>query len=207
MNETTSQLSNLLALRDGEPLDLEVASALEDDPRQRERLAELRGIKAALQDLPPVEPDPDQWEQIVARATQPKRSWSMPYPLATAASVFLAAALSIMVLVPGSQPEPSQPTISVPQTGMNLTGLMNRSQQLEAQVSAPGPQTGWNPSQEALMYRIADIDAELNSLFALEGSSESIEQRKQELWAQRVQLLEDLREVQRGQAVLRPAVM
>jgi hypothetical protein len=204
MNDTTILLSDLLALRDGEPVDLAVARAIEADPALRERLARLRAIKAGLRDLPPVEPDPDLWAQIETRAPRGERRFRVPFPLATAAGVFLATAIGIIALVPNGT-APGGAT-SEPQ----IAGLMQRSRSLEAQVSLPNPQVGWNSSQEALMYRLADLDLQLAALQeSREGGAGAagMNREEAELWAKRVQLLEDLREVQRGQARLRPAVL
>jgi hypothetical protein len=60
------------------------------------------------------------------------------------------------------------------------------------------------------MYRLADLDLQLAALQeSREGSAGAAGMNREEaqLWAKRVQLLEDLREVQRGQARLRPAVL
>jgi hypothetical protein len=54
-----------------------------------------------------------------------------------------------------------------------------------------------------LLYRIADVDAELIALY--EAPQMDVEHRER-LWSQRVELLESLTDVQRGQAVLRPAI-
>ncbi|MDH3644784.1 MAG: hypothetical protein OES38_21945, partial [Gammaproteobacteria bacterium] len=121
----------------------------------------------------------------------------------TAASVFLAAALAIVAWNPLR--EDADGSALVLADG-GLQDLMSRSRTLEAQLPARGlgaAQFTGNSSQQALMYRIADIDSELTRQYEAPRPDLA---RCETLWSQRVMLLESLADVQRGQAVVRPAV-
>ncbi len=204
------QLSDLLAARDGE-LDAAAMSnpgtaAGEAAAAQLER---LNRIKAELNALPPVTPDAALWQAIEERAGRRRRSWLERFPLATAATVFLAAALTIVLWDPTRQDDPDAPG---PQVNDPVAQLMLRSQRLESELltRATAPAMTATSSEQALLYGIADVDAQLNELFETGAGSlaerERLWQERERLWRQRVMLLESLADVQRGQAVLRPAI-
>lgn len=195
-------ISDLLALRDGESGDPELATAVAADPDARATLTELERVKAELNALPPVAPDPSVWAAIEERTGQ-RRPWLERFPLATAASVFIAAALTIMLWDPTATPTGS-PSPG-PQVSDPVAQLMLRSRRLESELftRAAAPDLGGNSSERALLYGIADVDAQLNALY--EAESPDADERER-LWRQRVMLLESLADVQRGQAVLRPAI-
>tara|TARA_Y100001933_G_scaffold252350_2_gene291174 strand:+ start:905 stop:1558 length:654 start_codon:yes stop_codon:yes gene_type:complete len=215
--EPKPTLSDLLALRDGERVEADAAGAGGDrepevtdldpdrlDAASRETLAELRRMKAELNALPPVTPDPAVWEAIQERTAGggSKRGWLDRFPLATAATVFLAAALTIVLWDPTAEPGGST---AGPQVQDPVAALMVRSQRLEAELftRAAAPSVTATSSEQALLYGIADVDAQLNALYESEGVDASERER---LWRQRVALLESLADVQRGQAVMRPAI-
>ena len=79
----------------------------------------------------------------------------------------------------------------------DIETLVDRSRRLEAAVQSQVVSTDVEPSraQRALMFRIADLDAELNSL-QQEAMHPDLKER---LWRQRVELLETLMEIQRYQ--------
>ncbi|MCZ6616810.1 MAG: hypothetical protein O7E57_01655 [Gammaproteobacteria bacterium] len=185
-------------------MDPRLSAEIEADPESRVRLRALREIKHALMELPGVEPADDIWRDIdgslagsvnLARQRQSKPSYPWAN-VATAATVFFAAALGILWWNPGDGGVAGLPTAP-------LADLVLRSQQLESQVFYPqagrgaaAAQYAWNSSQQALLYRIADVDSELNSDY--EDRLPSALERER-LWRQRVQLLESLVEVQRRQ--------
>ncbi len=120
-------------------------------------------------------------------------------PYAMAAGLILTALIALLAW----SPEPPSP-------GVELSGfydatdpvaeLRARSRQLEPLVQKA---TGRNSSERALLYRIADLDAELNrQVLTLRGDQDEIQQ----LWSRRVALLESLAEVRRTRAALQPAV-
>jgi len=198
-------ISDLLAHRDGERLEPEVSAQIEADPQARDQLAALRRIKHELNELAPIEPDPGIWAEI-SQSQVRERSWTLRYPLATAATVFLAAALAIVAWNPASEfaGDAAPPAVVLPDGG--LADLMSRSRSLQAELPVRGMQAGQfrsSSSEQALLYRIADVDAELIALY--EAPQMDVE-RRERLWSRRVELLESLTDVQRGQAVLRPAI-
>ena len=192
-------ISELLALRDGEPVDAERAHALEADADVREALTALREIKQSMGDLPEVHPSPEVWQRIQERGIKaspraPRSAWLDRFPMAAAASVFFAAVIGMLVWRPfddGAGAPAVQP--------VQLGDLVSRSQQLESEVWVPvtnAPTT----SESALFFRLADIDAELNALEPgrVAGTLSAEDERwRAALWERRVQLLEHLRTVQR----------
>ncbi|MCZ6640772.1 MAG: hypothetical protein O7F71_04305 [Gammaproteobacteria bacterium] len=213
-------VSDLLAHRDGEHIDPELSAEIEADPESRVRLQVLREIKHALNELPGIDPADEVWQNIEQRLRQTeglpeererqrqrgstwRHSWAN---LATAATVFFAAALSILWFNPMDDGVPEI-------TRAPLSDLVLRSQQLESRVfypqarsAVPAGQVAWNSSQQALLYRIADVDSELQELQELQRNyEENYEEQmhdpeeRERLWRQRVELLESLIEVQRRQ--------
>jgi hypothetical protein len=195
-------LSDLLAFRDGELEDAELESRIAADPEACGELAELQRMKAELTALPLLTPDAAVWQAIQERTGRQRPQWLQRFPLATAAGVFLAAALTIMLWDPTGAPlrDSSGPQVSDP-----VAQLMLRSQRLESELvtRASTPAAGGNSSEQALLFGIADVDAQLNELYA-SGAPPAGERER--LWRQRVMLLESLADVQRGEAVLRPAI-
>lgn len=207
---TKIPVSDLLAHRDGEHIDPKLSAEIEADSASRARLQVLREIKHALNELPDIDPADEVWQNIEQRlrmtedladerdlqrqhGSPRRRSWAN---LATAATVFFAAALSILWFNPADD--------SVPElTSAPPSDLVLRSQRLESQVFypltrsvLPAGQVAWNSSQQALLYRIADVDSELR----LNYEEQMRDPRERErLWRQRVALLESLVEVQRRQ--------
>lgn len=117
--------------------------------------------------------------------------------LATAASVFLVGLLASALWL-RDLPEAGSGDVQLAlENGAALETLVNRSRRLEAAVQSQVVSADAEPSraQRALMFRIADLDAELNSL-QQEAMHPDLKER---LWRQRVELLETLMEIQRFQ--------
>lgn len=199
--EPKPTVSDLLALRDGETDDPDLAARVADDAEAGQALEDLRRLKRELHALPPVSPDPSVWSAIQERTGQ-QPGWLQRFPLATAATVFLAAALTIVLWNPRVGPEQ---TANGPQVSDPLAQLILRSQHLESELltQAAAPAPGSSPTEQALVYGIADVDAQLNELYAAGSADPAARER---LWRQRVMLLESLADVQRGEALLRPAI-
>lgn len=195
-------LEDLLGFRDGESDDPGLGTRIAADPDAQAELDRLQRVKAELVRLPPVTPPAAVWDAIQERTGARRPSWLQRVPLATAATVFLATALGIVLLDPtlSSRDEPNGPQVQDP-----VAQLMLRSRSLESELfsRASAPTLGSTSSEQALLYGIADVDAQLNALYET-GSPDPAERER--LWRQRVALLESLADVQRGQAVLRPAI-
>lgn len=208
MKERQAKVSDLLGLRDGDAPPDSVArdasgvDAAGLDAADQQTLSELIRLKAELNALPPVTPDAAVWEAIQERTGGARAPWLQRFPLATAASVFVAAALAIMLWNPTAD---SGPGSSGPQVQDPLAQLVLRSQRLESELvsRAAAPTLSTSTSEQALVYGIADVDAQLNAMY--EAGDVDPEERER-LWRQRVMLLESLAEVQRDRAVLRPAI-
>ncbi len=228
--------SDLLALRDGEPLSAETRQRIAEDRKASAQLALLQQAKSQLNALPDVQPDEDTWQRVQQQLAQRQaagtsgqggqisvfepeptpRGWRLPYPMVTAAGVFFAAVmLSTLWLpqlgteVPGistpvNDPEPlvaanSASGASPPTAAADTMGaLIDRSRRLEAVARLPVARAidGQERSRQALLYRIADLDAELNSLIEEEPMDPAL---KEKLWQQRVELLETLVAIQQDQ--------
>ncbi len=202
---TQEQLSDLLALRDGERLAPERAAELEADSIARAELTVLRQLKHELNELPAVAPPAGAWAEIQARSRKRPLRFNVTehFPLATAATVFIAALVGIMVWDPADlsstgAPAPASVATVTPSSPENAryAALVNRSQQLESALLYPASTGAWSPSQEAMLLRIADLDQELSAA----GEDEqllSLEAREA-LWRQRVALLESLAQSRRA---------
>lgn len=196
-------LSDLLAHRDGELVDADLAAQLAADPEAVDQLDRLERIRGELRSLPPVSPDPAVWQAIQERTGRTRPGWLQRFPLAVAASVFLAAAATIMLWDPmtGQLEGAGGPQVAVSDP---VAELMLRSQRLESQLFTQASATAnATSSEQALLYGIADVDAQLSELY--EAGRRNPDERER-LWRQRVMLLESLADVQRGQAVVRPAI-
>jgi hypothetical protein len=199
--ESKPTLSDLLDIRDGEFADPQLAAQILEDPEARAALASLTGLKAGLRALPGIEPDPAMWEAIQRRR---RRAWWRRFPLATAATVFLAATLTVVWWNPmGVDQDVAEPQLSAPSVSDPVAELLLRSQRLESALLRSAALTESSASERALLYGIADVDARLSALYE---SGEVDPEARERLWRQRVMLLESLADEQRGRAVLRPAI-
>ena len=150
-----SELSRLLALRDGEP----VAAAGKGE-NDEANLEHLRQIKAGLNDLPDVPVPEALWKR-----SGPSRAHTIPgsgtwrYPLATAASVFLVSTFAVVMLLGGWEDLPETPLTnnSMPSGLVRLdpqvVALMSRSEDLERVVSNTG---GWRGASDNRLDRQLD---------------------------------------------------
>jgi len=224
MDKTRLTTSDLLALRDGEPHAVSLAAAAAEDPHVDAQLTRMRELRSELQSLPDVPFSAAAWQPVAAAIeAKPLRAgvtgrW-LRYPLATAASVFLASLVGIYAVFSGLPPAESGSTMtatlsSAPQLqadGLQLAGLMNRSRQLEMllrgqqplarasdELSAPANVAAPATSVERrLMGRLADVDAQIALMFERGAEDTRLRER---LWVQRVNLLESLVAVRGGQA-------
>ncbi len=130
-------------------------------------------------------------------------------PLAMAASVFFVSAVGIFVTfsTPDNElPSTQLETAVVSDPGFQLASLMTRSRDLERVLESVTGDTGLNQASamssmpepvnepqrrtiQLLRYRLVDIDAEIAGLY--ETPTVDV-QRRNALWAQRVEVLESL---------------
>lgn len=201
--ESKPTLSDLLAIRDGEFADAQGAARMLEDPEARATLVSLSGIKAQLRALPAIEPEPEVWAAVERRR---RKAWLARFPVATAATVFLAAALTVVWWNPaGIGQHDEEATFAGPVTSDPVAELVLRSQRLESALLSPASvaEAGTSASERALLFGIADVDAQLSALYESGDVDPGV---REQLWRQRVMLLESLAEEQRGRAALSPAI-
>ncbi len=200
-------ISELLALRDGEPYDINKVGS-EDQAAQMQTLQKLAALKADLNDLSNIHVDACVWmraeQNTQATNTQATKAvdWRR-YPFATAASVFVVSAMVIFTLFGSEDASFNTPAriaahTQIEPTAIRTAALMTQSRHLE-QAFAGGfsPQSGRLESPTSshaqsvvvaiLAYRVADVDDQIARLY--EGENVDPELRR-ELWQKRVELLE-----------------
>ena len=212
MQKRPWEISDLLALADGEPRDANVEV---DTAEARRTLAEIETLRGQLQGLPDVPVDDDVW---LAQLPKPKRSVWLRFPLATAASVCLTTALGIFWLAGGGPSDvPAQPSYAtgsqIEPDGLRLAALMNQSRDLELRLAAPTTRQqqgirqaaqneplqrspAMSATERRLMYRLADVDAQIARLYEADAVDPNA---RVELWRQRVNVLESIAAVRAGQ--------
>jgi hypothetical protein len=100
-----ASLEELLSIRDGEPVDAAVRAAVEESAEDRAELERLKRYRAALRELPELEPPPAAWERVRAAAGEPgrtrfeRRHWYGGAALA--ASIALVAVLALSLRLGG----------------------------------------------------------------------------------------------------------
>ena len=218
MQKRPWEISDLVALRDGEIRDADVDL---DDPAAQAQLRKIRQIQAELNALPDVPVDEAIWNRPAVAKTS-RSSW-LRFPLATAASVFFASFVGIYLIF-GAVDLEQEPTGSAGGAAQYATGdqrsvavssrlpiLMSQSRDLERRLQGvdawmlsdassvvPRPadrQRVTSPTERRLMYRLADVDNQIAQLY----DADVMDVREREvLWMQRVSLLRSLVAVRGG---------
>lgn len=216
MQKRPWEISDLIALRDGEIRDTNVDL---DDPAAQAQLHRIRQIQAELNALPDIPVDEAIWNRPVAAKTS-RSSW-LRFPLATAASVFFASFVGIYLIFgtvdleqePTGSPSGDQVSVAV---SSRLPILMSQSRDLERRlqgvnawmlsdassaVARPADRQRVtsrpvaSPTERGLMYRLADVDDQIAQLY----EADVMDVREREvLWMQRVSLLRSLVAVRGG---------
>ena len=206
MSQTKLTLEDLLAVRDGEPVEAKVVDAVQENADYQRAIATLKDVREQLRQLPDIPLDDHVWQSAAQHKVANKSAW-LRFPLATAAVVCLVSAVTIVQL---TQPTDTSPTEVVqPQlphdSGFQLAGLMAQSRDLEQRLYADGssalnqadasaPEQGVpvrpNPAGErALRFRLADVDAQIAALYE---QPQMDDMQRLRLWQQRVSLLRSL---------------
>ncbi|MCR9259899.1 MAG: hypothetical protein NXH95_09265 [Pseudomonadaceae bacterium] len=207
-------ISDLLALRDGQPHSADVQA---DDPQVIEQLEQIRGLGIQLNALPDVPVDDEVWLRAMP-AEKPRSVW-LRYPTATAASVFFASVVGMFMLFGepvsniANSPGAAQYTSldSMDNSGAQLAGLMRQSRDLEQQLYGVNPLAQaadtLQPTyegmpeptvlEESLLFRLADVDGQIARLY---DATEMDSAQRQALWMKRVELLESLVAIRSGDA-------
>lgn len=200
MDRSTERVSDLLTLRDGEPLDAARARALAVDPAQQARIRAFGEIRRGLQALPVVEPAPASLSCIersiaarAARARARRRFCGAAAGIALALGAALAGyrVASPPAATPGVAGafESERATFgTAARPGGEISALRALSRDLERSLAAGGG--GRDPAERALLYRLADLDTELAAVAPAQRDRDA-----RELWRQRVVLLDALAQV------------
>lgn len=197
------QISDLLALRDGELPAADAAGVLAraDSAATLER---IHGLRDALRALPDPEPDVALWDRIRAAATPPggrgrggavMRFPGRFLPYAAAAGLVLALGAGLLGVNAARQTNGTAEAATDPV----LQQLYERSKRLEPLMLSGDRR---DPTERALRLRIADLDDQITG-----NPDAGVNlQTEQQLWSQRVALLESLAEVRRARVTVQPAV-
>ena len=203
-----ASLEQLIALRDDEPVTLDVQQHVRgclDCARALDRLASFKSALAALPDAPP---PADVWARIAAdleRGGTPRgmARWLPTAGLGLVASVVAALVLMNARLVAPTPPETGSAVTPAPAAvAANLPQLMAQSQYLERAVldlNDSGDRrvvsAGTASAVAALEDRIAFLDYEINRTSTQPHSDADLTR----LWRQRVDLLQSLAAVRYAQ--------
>ncbi len=204
---------DLLAIRDGEPLDAQARAAIESSPMHGREVERLRGVRNALRALPAFEPPPGVLACVLQAKEVDARSRGRWWRLAAGAGVAAAVATAAIVYVTtgdGVKRAPAPPTGVVdrtiglpsvatsPASYVSLTEESARLEQILAALPARRPVVmGSTASTIAgLEDRIALVDEQLSY-----GAADKVPAPQQvALWSDRVELMNALVNVRLAQA-------
>ncbi len=196
-----ARLEELISLRDRQPVDAASVSHVAACPQCAAEIRRLIGLRAGLAQLPGIAP-PDLWPLIEAQlgagsALAPRRRWAQ----LTAAGSIVALVLALASSLP--QVRIADPVVTEGAGGQApLETLVARSQRLESTLrqlpQRPAVEVAADSvAIDALQWRIQRLDMELPGNAAAEADPD----RLQELWSQRVSLLNSLFGVRYAEAV------
>ena len=208
MHATTEQL---LSLRDGRPVDAEVAAHAAACPQCIADLRSTERVRAALRALPELEPPRDLWATLpLQQATAPEppahTPWYWPVGVGVAASIALAAALVLNIGgSPDAGPAPGTTTDLIAATpapmssvnGVTTAELLETSRQLEAalRVMPAAPQV----TRASTALTIANLQDRIFEVDTMLNDPQLDAAREQALWRQRVRLMDTLMQVRYAQ--------
>ena len=206
MKNQRFSIDELLAMRDGDLIDAAALAQLDEagQAERYERINELHDLRRELRSMPDVPVDDAIW---ICHAKSDRRSAWLSFPLATAASVFVASVLGIYLVggyLSGGEPQQTQriaKAIQVDPAGSLVASFMRQSRDLERRLQssstllavadggADAPLPRVTPIERNLMYRLADIDAQIAGLY----ETPQIEERARlALWRKRVEVLQSI---------------
>ncbi|HKC17798.1 MAG TPA: hypothetical protein VKC11_13945 [Steroidobacteraceae bacterium] len=196
-----ARLEELISLRDRQPVDAATVSHVASCAPCAAEIRRLAALRAELTQLQTLSP-PELWPLIEARlggasGSVPRRRWMQLSAAGSIAALVLALAASLPQLRV-ADPVPSAGA----STQVPLQTLVARSQRLETTLrqlpQRPAVEVAANAvAIDALQSRIQRLDMELASDAAVESDPD----RLQELWSQRVSLLNSLFGVRYAEAV------
>jgi hypothetical protein len=203
---------DLLKIRDGEPVDAVLVSAVTTDPELQHELHRLKDVQVGLRNLAELTPPADLWEGIQARAALPGSTTGgseWPRWLGTVAAAAAVALVAVMVISrPGQEPtqvvqeaSDNQSQLASSLVTPQLASLVAESRRLEQVVAGFGAaprlvNTATAGSIVELQDQILWIDDRLNQA-VLAGRSPA---RLEALWRERVRLMNLLATLRYAQA-------
>ncbi len=195
------RLEELISLRDRQPVDAASASHAAACAQCTAGIRRLAALRADMRQLPGIAP-PELWPVIEARlgvdsTATPQRRWTSIAAAGSVVALVLALAASFPQFQAGAPVTTARAAGDVP-----LEKLVERSQRLETTLrqlpQRPAVEVAANSvAIDALQSRIQRLDVELAS----DEAGESGQDRQQELWSQRVSLLNSLFGVRYAEAV------
>lgn len=190
--------SELIALRDEEPVDAAMAAHVHHCSICLRKLERIRELRSALRSLPVLPPPDRAWTEIVARREKemlPRRHDVRHYAnVASVACVAVVASLVTAVTL-RENAEPEAGTAMTAQIAENdVTDLRARSRALEYLLQQYGSPAVMNLRTAGAVSELEDsiglIDYQLNVAGSLDGAD--ARRQEHELWRQRVELMETL---------------
>lgn len=203
-----AELFELIAMRDGEPVDAGVMQHLDRCVHCREQLKNLSRTREVLNSLPMLPPPDAVWERIrAARELETVTvSRRLSYRIAAAVAVMAVttAIVSLSLLRDMSESQPDFTDVS-PVTAessgfprVTLVSLQDESRQLENLLQSLGPRRATVSLHTA--SAIGELEDNITWIdYALANASVTEDERKA-LWQQRIELLESLLAVRAAQA-------
>ncbi len=203
---------DLLKIRDGEPADAVLVSAVTTDGELQHEVRRLKDVQVGLRNLPELTPPLDLWGKIQAQAALPEAqpaAAEWPRWLGTVAAAAAVAVVAVMVISrPAEQPtqvvqqgDNSHSQLATTLVTPQLASLAAESRRLEQVVAGFGEaprlvNTATAGSIVELQDQILWIDDRLNRA-ALEGQSAA---QLEALWRERVRLMNLLATLRYAQA-------
>jgi hypothetical protein len=201
-----ADFQDLLALRDGRPVDAELKQHVSQCAECDRELKQLTALKDSLRQLPSFEPPARAWTTIRAEASRQllRRPSRAPFAALAATVIIAMLVLPLMHRTPGSNPGNfliSSTQTPTPANQESVGALVKRSQRLEAvlQVLPPRPQVeraGTSATIDELQNRIQMLDLQLSANTA--GELQHDDARR--LWGARVELMNSLVHVRYAEA-------
>lgn len=196
-----ARTDELLSLRDGGPVTAETARHAADCRVCRSKIERLRALRSRLRALPALRPPRSRWDAIAGRAyARPGR-----HRLPAAIAAGMAASLGAVALAWMLREAPAPAGLSAARTEAPAANaeLMRRSMALESALRAIERQyqprvvrLGTAGTIADIEDRIALVDYQLN--YAADGRLSP--SQSEQLWQQRVDLMDSLVQVRYAQA-------
>jgi hypothetical protein len=200
-----ADIQELLAIRDGAPVDAMVAQHALECPVCSRELTRLGAMKNELRQLPSCEPPERAWASIRSQmeGLPPRRSNRAPLAALAASIAVAVLVLPLMHRTQVSTPPDTSAAAGQLPAGDDKDGLgalMQRSQRLEAvlQVLPRRPQVelaGTSATIDELQNRIQLVDHQLSTASAEQPGTDA-----RRLWSARVELMNSLVHVRYAEA-------